>query len=137
MAWAKAAALAHGSWWGGALVGAGAGLVVAVGIWFAPPLSHPPAPRPAAPIKADAEAKTKATAAAPIPAPIAVRSGSDSASPPEQPASPAPRLPSAIPAPAPAPALDSAEELGMLVRIKQQAATTNCSKSFFRPSLVG
>ncbi|MFS8066078.1 MAG: hypothetical protein ACMG6S_06875, partial [Byssovorax sp.] len=41
---AKAAALAHGSWWGGALIGVGVGLVAAAAIWVAPPLtgSSPP-----------------------------------------------------------------------------------------------
>ena len=118
---AKAAALAHGSWWGGALIGFGAGLVAAAAIWFAPPLSSPPAPSPA-PMEA-----------AP-PAPMFVKPGANNASRGPLPASPPPRAPSAILAPTPAftagpsasaaaePVDGPAEELALLVRIKQQAA---------------
>lgn len=117
---AKAAALAHGSWWGGALIGLGAGLFAAAAIWLAPPLSRAPTPPAPAPIEA----------AAPIPTPAEV-----SATPPvERAAPPAPRAPSASPTPsilaspplasAPVEPLDGpAEELALLVRIKQHAAS--------------
>ena len=124
---AKAAALTHGSWWGGALIGFGAGLAGAAVIWFAPPLSHPQAPPLPAPVEV----------AAPAPAPIPAKAEITIAPPGARSASPAVRAPSAIPAPPPAssaipvsdpsatadPVEGQAEELALLVRIKQQAAS--------------
>lgn len=123
---AKAAALAQGSWWGGALIGLGAGLVAAAAIWFAPPLSRAPTPPAPAPVEAQA--------AAPRPAPISATAALSVAPPALSPPPPAPRTLSANPTPslaAPAPVAGApaepadgpAEELALLVRIKQQAAS--------------
>lgn len=119
----KAAALAHGSWWGGALIGFGAGLVGAAAIWLAPPLSHPAAPPAPAPIEA----------AAVVPAPIPLGAGATVASAVGRSPSPTPRAPSANMAPSPSivplasaatePVDGPAEELALLVRIKQQATS--------------
>jgi hypothetical protein len=125
---AKAAALAHGSWWGGALIGLGAGLLAATAIWLAPPLSRAPTPPPPAPVPIEVEA------AAPRPAPIPAAADVSVTAPVERAALPAPRAPSANPAPALAapiplttasaePADGPAEELELLVRIKQRAAS--------------
>jgi hypothetical protein len=122
---AKAAALAQGSWWGGALIGVGAGLVASVGIWFAPPLSRAPAPPLPAPIEAAAPAP------APIPAPVEAAVASST----PQLAVPEPRAPAALNAPSPPAAPSSsaepvdgpAEELALLVRIKQQAVSDPAS----------
>lgn len=124
---ANAASLAHGSWWGGALIGLGVGLVGAAVIWFAPPL--PGSPAPPLPPRIEVAAPLPVAEPAPIPAPIASSAPLLA----ERSASPAPRAPSAISAPAPSstptasasaePANGPAEELALLVQIKQRAAS--------------
>ncbi|MEP7126225.1 MAG: hypothetical protein ABJE95_35165 [Byssovorax sp.] len=117
---AKAAALAHGSWWGGALIGLGAGLLASVAIWLAPPLSRPPAPPEPAPIEAAAPLPPTADVIVAPPAP---------AQPSSAPRAPAENPPPTLLAPPPVasasaePVEGPAEELALLVRIKQQAAS--------------
>jgi hypothetical protein len=145
----KAAALTQGSWWSGALVGLGAGLVGAAAIWLAPPLT-PPAKLPApAPLGVEVELEASASAALPsaAPAPRPAPLAASAASPPDR--SPAPR-PSPLRlaraaepfeptspeeaeiepyAPtSPSAAVDGpAEELELLVRIKQKASSDPAS----------
>lgn len=127
---AKAAALAHGSWWGGALIGLGVGLVGAAAIWLAPPLtgSSPPLAPPRIEVTA---ALPIAAPAPPIPEPFAASAAQPS------PVAPSPRAPPALAAPSPSasspstpeasasasPADGPAEELALLVRIKQKASS--------------
>ena len=133
---AKATALAHGSWWSGALIGGGAGLIGAAAIWLAPPLT-PPSPPPA-PAPIEATAAPPSSADAPSPAPIAASAASPSdrsPAPRAQPSRPEPPLsPSALAGPEASasasspPAVDGpAEELDLLVRIKQKASSDPAS----------
>jgi hypothetical protein len=120
---AKAAAMAQGSWWGAALIGTALGLVGAVVIWFAPVGPSPSAP----PVPA-----IEATAAPPVlvapPPPVATipapaETGSGVAARAALPAkADAPRA--AVSAAASADPVDpAAEELALLVRIKEKAAS--------------
>lgn len=129
---AKATALAHGSWWGGALIGLGVGLIGAAAIWLAPPLTRsPPPPEPA---RIEVAAPLPIAAPAPLPEPPVVIAAAPSA------LAPVPRAQTALPAPSPpasspsspsnpeasasaSPADGPAEELALLVRIKQKASS--------------
>lgn len=123
---AEAAALAHGSWWGGALIGLGAGLVGAAAIWLAPPLAHSPEPPPSSRVEVSAATTTPTASPAPTlrstPAPTSAAAAA-------QVSSAAPRAPLAVSAPsasasAPPEITDGpSQELALLVRIKQSAAS--------------
>jgi hypothetical protein len=129
----KAAALAHGSWWGGALIGLGAGLVGAAAIWLAPPLTRsPPPPDPprievAAPLPIAAPAPPipePSTASAALPSALAPLPSARPALPAPSPSASSPSSPSNPEASASAsPADGPAEELALLVRIKQKASS--------------
>lgn len=130
----KGAALAQGSWWGGALIGLGAGLVGAAAIWLAPPLTPPSPPPSPARIEAPTPPPSAASTTSMVPAPIATSAALPPDRSPLLRAQPSPLAP--LPSPSSlgsadtsalvasvAPVDGPAEELELLVQIKQKASS--------------